>query len=355
MTNENVLENVFMHFRRETYIFMSKKKTITIKDVARAAQVSISTVSRFINTPDSVSEKLKERIDKAIKDLGYRPNRIGQSLRTGSTKLIGFIIPDITNPAFLLIVKGAEDYLKKHGYSFILCGSDHSVREESKLLRALISQGVDGLIVTCSGGHNSELNKVLSAQHMHIVFVDRKYERVPTAYVGADNYSGLEKMMDYLVQTGHKSFVYLCGEKQVSSAKERLAGFLNGVKKYGIEDYQVLFGEFTFESGYSLTKTLRKVPDAIVAGNDLMAFGTIQALREKGYKVPEDVSVVGFDDMFFSKYYKPSLTTIRQPIYNMGRKAGRMLLSLMSGKKIKNKNVILDTEIVVRNSTKSRN
>ncbi|MDI3473415.1 MAG: LacI family transcriptional regulator, repressor for deo operon, udp, cdd, tsx, nupC, and nupG [Thermotogaceae bacterium] len=328
-----------------------KNKRITIKDVAKHAGVSISTVSRFMSNPDSVSEKLGEKIQKTIEKLNYHPNRIARSLRTGTTKLIGFLIPDITNPAFLLIVKGAEDYLKKRGYSFILGGANHSVKEETKLFKTLISQNVDGFIFIPSGNQNDELAEFLKLHNLKMVFVDRRYEEINAPYIGVDNTGGVEKMVDYLVRTGCKSFVYLCGEK-TSSARERLEGFLKGVSKNRIKDYQILQGEFTFESGYNLVKKLENIPDAILGGNDLMAFGAIEALKEKGLSIPEDVSVTGFDDMFFSKYYKPALTTVRQPIYEMGKMAGRVLFTILSGKKIRKMNYILDTEIIIRDSSK---
>lgn len=326
-----------------------------IRKVAEVAGVSISTVSRVINNPDSVSEKLRKRVLKAIEELEYQPNQIARSLRTGSSKMIGFIIPDITNPAFLLMVKGAEDFLKKKSYSFIVCGTDHSIREETKLLRALISQNVEGIIMTCSGGRNSELLRVLNKCGGKLVFMDRRYEDMDFPYIGVDNVGGVEKMTDYLIETGHRSFAYLSGERNTSSARERLRGFVNSVKKHGIEDFQILYGEFTFESGYKLTKKLKKIPEAIIGGNDLVALGAIEALSEMGYEVPDDVSVVGFDDMFYSKYSKPSLTTVKQPIYQMGQEAGKILWKLLNGQSVKQKEIILQTEVVLRETVRVRN
>lgn len=327
---------------------------VNIKNVAQHAGVSISTVSRVINNPKSVSEELRTRVKNAIEKLGYHPNQVARSLRTGSTKLIGFIIPDITNPAFLLMVKGAEDFLKRKGYAFIVCGTDHSTREETKLLRALLSQSVEGLIVTCSGGQNSDFTQIAESSGIRMVFMDRRYENMNIPYVGVDNADGVQKITDYLIENGHRSFVYLSGERNTSSAKERLRGFINSVKKHGIEDFQVMYGKFTFESGYELTRKLKKIPDAIVGGNDLVALGAIEALSQMGYSVPNDVSVVGFDDMFYSKYSKPSLTTVRQPIYEMGHTAGKILWQLLSQDRIKKNNVILQTQVVIRETVKAR-
>lgn len=336
---------------------MKSKKVnnlVNIKSVARHAGVSISTVSRVINNPESVSEELRIRVKNAIEKLGYHPNQVARSLRTGSTKLIGFIIPDITNPAFLLMVKGAEDFLKRKGYTFIVCGTDHSTREETKLFRALLSQNVEGMIVTCSGGQNSDFSQIVESISIKMVFMDRRYENLNVPYVGVDNAEGVKKITDYLIENGHKSFVYLSGERNTSSAKERLRGFVSSVKSHGIDNFQVMYGKFTFESGYELTKKLRKIPDAIVGGNDLVALGAIEALSQMGYSVPDDISVVGFDDMFYSKYSKPSLTTVRQPIYEMGYTAGKILWQLLSQERSKENNVILQTQIVVRETVKPR-
>lgn len=330
---------------------MAKRPTIV--DVARLARVSISTVSRYLKNPLQVSEKLRERIERAIKELGYKPSRIAQGLRTGDTKMIGFIVPDITNPAFLMIVKGAEDFLRKKGYSFIIGGTDHRIEDEVIVFESLMLHNVDGIIMTCAGNENNKLRALIEKYQPKMVFVDRRYEGMNIPYVGVDNCGGVERMVDYLVQTGHRSFVYLCGDI-TSSARERLNGFLKGMRKHNIEDYQVLYGEFTFESGYRLVKKLTRIPDAIMAGNDLMAFGAIEALKEAGVKIPDDVSITGFDDMFFSRYYQPSLTTVRQDLYEMGRLAGKVLLSLISGKKIRKKEYILPTELVIRDSTKDR-
>ncbi|MEJ5228582.1 MAG: LacI family DNA-binding transcriptional regulator [Pseudothermotoga sp.] len=333
----------------------AENNSTNIKSVAQMAGVSISTVSRVINNPESVSEELRNKVRKAIEALGYQPNQIARSLRTGSTKLIGFIIPDITNPAFLLMVKGAQDFLKRKGYTFMVCGTDHNIREEVKLLKALLSQNVEGMIVTCSGGQNSDFSRIVNSTNVKMVFMDRRYEDLNVPYVGVDNTTGVEKITDYLIESGHRSLVYLSGERNTSSARERLRGFVNSVRRHAVVDFQILYGKFTFESGYELTKRLKEIPQAIVGGNDLVALGAIEALTQMGYSIPEDVSVVGFDDMFYSKYSKPSLTTVRQPIYEMGYTAGKILYQLLSKGNIKKTNTILQTDVVLRETVKPRN
>jgi len=331
-----------------------KENRVSIRHVAKLAGVSVSTVSRVLNHPESVSDELREKVIRVIEECRYRPNQIARSLRTGLTKVVGFVIPDITNPAFLLMVKGAEDYLKKKGYSFIVCGTDHSAKEESRILRALMAQNVEGIIITCSGGQRSELANLLRHLGLKTVFMDRRYERIDAPYVGVDNAGGVEKMADYLIETGHRSFAYLCGERTTSSARERLQGFINSMQKNGVTNYEILYGQFTFESGYELVRKFKKIPEAVMGGNDLVALGAIVALSELGYRVPDEVSVVGFDDMFYSKYSKPSLTTVRQPIYKMGFEAGKVLWKLLSGGRMQQKEVILPTEIVLRETVRQR-
>ncbi|PLV58293.1 LacI family DNA-binding transcriptional regulator [Thermotoga sp. KOL6] len=327
-------------------------KEITIRDIAREAGVSPSTVSRVINNSAPVSDELRERVLSTIEKLGYNPNPIAQSLRRGFTNTIGFVIPDITNPFFSLIVKGAEDFLKRKKVFLMICSSNHSVEEEEKLLQMLITRKVDGLLFIGAGSHNNVIKNSLNKTK--IVFVDRLYEGCEAPYVVSDNYNGMKNLINYLINIGHRSFVFLNGEKNTYSAKERLKGFLDALKERNVKEYEVYFGQFTYESGFSLAKKLRKIPDAIVCGNDLMAYGAIDALEEKGYSIPDDVSVTGFDDLPFSKHYKPSLTTVRQPFYEMGREAAKIIFHLINGKMKRKTGVVLETKLVIRETTKQR-
>ncbi len=328
------------------------RKKVTIRDIAREAGVSPSTVSRVINESAPVNKELKEKVLEAIKKLGYSPNPIARSLRKGYTNTVGFLVPDITNPFFSHTIKGAEDFFKDKDISLIVCSSNHDIKEEERLLQTLFSKKIDGLLFIGSGGQNKVLEHFL--YDLKIVFVDRIYENLSSFYVTSNNYNGMKELVNYLVKIGHKSFVFLNGEKDTYSASERLRGFLEALKEHGIKEYQVFFGKFTYESGFSLTKKLKKIPDAVVCGNDLMAYGAIDALEEMGYKVPDDVSVTGFDDIPFSKHYKPSITTVKQPFHEMGYEAAKMLYKLMKGRIKRPKGIVLETELIIRESTKRR-
>ncbi len=327
-------------------------KKITIKDIAREANVSPSTVSRVVNKSAPVSRELEERVLEIIGNYGYSPDAVARSLRRGFADTVAFVVPDITNPFFSLIIKGAEDFFKKYNISLIVCSSNHSAKEEERILDNLLSKKVDGLLFIGAGNESLELHELLS--EFKIVFVDRAYSDIDSPYVVSNNYEGMKEVVKYLVQTGHKSFVLLNGEKGTYSATERLKGFVDTLNEFGIDSYETYFGQFTYECGVELVNQLKDIPDAIVCGNDLIAYGAIDALEERGITVPEQVSVTGFDDLPFSKHYKPSLTTVKQPFYDMGYESAKILWLMINGKVVKRKRVVLDTKLIVRDSAKVR-
>ncbi|MCD6449638.1 MAG: LacI family DNA-binding transcriptional regulator [Thermotogaceae bacterium] len=325
-------------------------KKVNIKDVAKEAKVSVSTVSRVINNSAPVSGELKSRVIEAIKKLGYKPSHIARGLRSGKTKTIGFIIPDITNPFFPEIVRGVEDYLRKKDYTLILCNSDQDPKIESELVDILIDKHIDGLLFT-GAGEKSEKLELAVKKGLKVVFLDRIIEGVNASYVVSDNYDGMKSLLEYLWKAGYRSFYFINGSKETFSARIRYKAFLDFVEKYRVKDYHHIFSSFSYEAGYNHTKEINRIPDVIIGGNDLIAYGVIDALEEMGLDVPDDVGVTGFDDILFSKHYKPSLTTVRQPMYEMGKKAAQMLIALIEKGVNKIKGYVLPTEVVIRNST----
>lgn len=241
--------------------------------------------------------------------------------------------------------------MRRKGYALILCNSDQEVEEETRLLKVLTAKKIDGLIFIGSGSYNKEIENL---KEVKIVFLDRVYEKAKGYYVVADNERGMKELLEYLIDTGHRSFALLNGNEETFSAKERYKGFKDAMDKHGIKDYTVIFGSFTYESGSKMVRKLRKLPDAIVCGNDLIAFGVIDTLHSMGFSVPNDVSVTGFDDIPFSQHFKPPLTTVRQPAYELGRHAARTLIEALNGKRKRKKGVILPTELIIRESTKRR-
>ncbi|AMW32029.1 MAG: LacI family DNA-binding transcriptional regulator [Fervidobacterium pennivorans] len=329
-------------------------KKISIKDVAKKAGVSISTVSRVLTNSAPVSEELREKVIQAVQELGYSPSSIARSLRNGATKTIGFILPDITNPFFANIVRGAEDYLRQHGYTLIFGSSDQDKNEENHILEALLSKHIDGLLFTGSGDSNPKLLRKIE-QGLKVVFLDRIIRGVNSSYVIVDNKRGISLLVDHLLDDGHKSFLFINGDKNTFSAKQRYEAFLQRMKS-GKYKYEHHFTSFSYEAGYKFASQLSNPVefDAILCGNDLIAFGVIDALEDRGIRVPEQVSVTGFDDIPFSRHYKPALTTVRQPMYEMGQKACELLLKMIKEQLMTTEGIILEPELVVRESTKRR-
>ncbi|WP_126994169.1 LacI family DNA-binding transcriptional regulator [Thermosipho globiformans] len=322
----------------------------SIKEVAKKAGVSISTVSRVLNNSAPVSKELRKRVENAIKELGYFPSNIAKSLRKGKTKTIGFILPDITNPFFADIVRGAEDFLRKKGYTLILCNSDQNSEQEIQLLETLISKHIDGLLFTGTGSFNLLLEEKIK-KGLKVVFLDRIIQGINASYVIVDNKKGMELLLDFLIKNGHKSFIFINGNKETFSAKIRYEVFMEKMKNAKLE-YKHYFTNFSYDAGYKFAKEIKDLPHAIVCGNDLIAYGVIDAIEEKGYRVPDDVSVTGFDDILFSKHFKPPLTTVRQPKYRMGMKAAELIIKIIEENKSLNRGIILEPELIIRKSTK---
>jgi LacI family transcriptional regulator len=332
-----------------------KNTTVTIKDVAREAGVSIATVSRILNGSGVVSEKLMEKVQSAVEATGYQPNAVARALKIKESKSIGLIIPDIENPFFPALVRGVEDTARKYDYSVILCNSDGYAAEEKRYIRFLHSKQVDGIVFT--GGIDSDENlSLLSDLAIPVVTLDRQSKLVKVSSVGADNYYGATLAVEHLIQQGARKIAFLGGAARLSVAAERFQGYQDVLKKQGISlsDDLILHGEFTFDSGYQNTMRLLKQQkefDAVFAANDLIAFGVIECLAEQGIQVPQEVIVAGYDDIRMAGWYKPSLTTVRQPVYKMGQKTVEMLLALLSNPESEVQAERFRPELIIRNST----
>lgn len=329
-----------------------KSKHVSIRDVAKHAGVSIATVSRVFNKTSFVSEELVEKVLTSARELGYHPNRVAQSLRKGQTKTIGFLIPDIVNPFFSSMVKGAEDFLKSLGYIILLCSSSGDREKENELLATFYSRKIDGLIAITLEENNPLIDSAISKK-IPTILMDNIVNRPTISCVASDNYGGIKKLMNYLIETGHRSFVFLSGDPIIYSAKERLKAFKDTVEGRNDLDFEIVFGEYTYESGVEMVKKLKHIPDAVVCGNDMIAFGAMVELERRGFRIPEDVSVTGFDDILFSRMSRPPLTTVRQDAYLMGRVGAELLISAIN-EEIKNDVVLLETTLEIRGSTRER-
>lgn len=335
----------------------------TIKDVARQAGVSITTVSHVINETRFVSEKLTQKVYDAMDDLNYRPNIIARSLRSGRTKTIGLVIPDISNPYFADFSRRIEDKGYEHGYNVILCNTDENLAKEERYVDGLISKQVDGLIFF-SSGVNKSFKDNPNKGDIPIVVTDRESEGIASDVVLIDNYQGGYEATRYLISIGHRRIACISGPSMIRPSAQRVDGYLKALDEAGIpfDDALLRMGDLRYYGGEEQMKIIMKLPEpptAVFACNDMMALGAIRTIREAGCSVPDDYSIVGFDNTPLSKYVTPQLTTISQPVKEMADLAVELLIEkikIREDQKHKKellpeyKRIVLDTELVIRES-----
>ena len=325
---------------------------LTIKRIAELANVSSATVSKILNGKDQyISEATRRRVLEIVEREGYIPNAVAKSLKIRSTKTIGVIIPDVMNLFFSELARGVEDAAGKKGYSVILCNSDNDESKEEKYMKVLQEKMVDGIILTAS---ESSVSKSLKRRDIPIILLDRNI--TIDAKVGriiVNNQEGIYSATNYLIKMNCKNIGFISSDKASQLPIERLKGYKkclldNGFK---IEQRKIFLKNYTIQTGYVGTIALlgRGKIDGICCGNDLIAIGAINALKERRIKVPDEVKVIGFDDIQISQYLDPPLTTMRQPIYKMGEEAVNMLVSIIEKEDVE-KIITLNTTLIKRGS-----
>jgi len=308
----------------------TNKRRITIKDVAGYAGVSIATVSKIMNGKDEhISDGTRQRVLEVIEELGYVQNSMAKGLKESNTRTLGLVIPDIDN-AFPEMAKGAQDEAFLHGYTVLFGSTDNNYIQEEKFLDVLKAKMVEGIIYVSSDPVTSE--KLLENMTIPVVFMDRKIKkRRNMGSVLIDNFSAMKDVAAYIAGKGCRQPAYITADISISPSKERYEGFVEGLGKNGISFNKRLHyaGTFSVETGQIGAMTLlQRNPeiDCIVCGNDLMAIGAVSVCEKLGKKIPEDIKIMGFDDIYISKYLNPELTTVRQDAYEMGRQAAGMLI-----------------------------
>ena len=324
---------------------------VTIKDIAAEANVAISTVSKVLNGHDaSISQATRERVLATVERLGYRPNMVARGLRAKSTKTIGFVLPDITNPFFPAIARGIEDYAQTAGFTVVFCDTDDDIDRQRDSIRSLNSNMVDGMILT--GALGAELVS-LEDRAVPTVVVDRCWEGefsgVGSVY--CDLRAAVAIATGHLLSHGCSRVAFISVSPTL--APDRYQGYLDALEKAGVafDPALVVEGSYSVDTGDAGVAELlsRTTFDGIVCGNDLIAIGALRARKCAGLSVPDDVRVVGLDDIYLSKYVDPALTTIHQPGYEMGRAAAQMLIeALTQGGRLRG--CELPFELVVRQS-----
>ncbi|WP_053984613.1 LacI family DNA-binding transcriptional regulator [Niameybacter massiliensis] len=331
----------------------------TIADIAKITGVSKATVSRVINNKsEGVSEETKKRILKTIKEVGYRPNVHARSVAGIGSKMIGVIIPDITNPFFPQLVRGIDDYLSELGYTIFLCNSDNDPLKEEKYLLSFIDKRVDGIILATGIGEGNGISKIKEF-NIPIVLADRVVDRkFCDASVCVNNISGAISAMEYFIKNNKKSIAFLGGEREAISTKQRLEGYKIALEdnKIKVDNKLIRTGEFSVKAGYKMTyELLKESPqvDAIFAACDMVAIGSIKAIKALGKKVPEDIEIIGFDGIELSEIFEPSVSTVIQPIYEMAVEISKMLVGIIENSIGGIRHIVVEPTLELRNTTKS--
>jgi LacI family transcriptional regulator len=327
-----------------------------IRDVAKRAGVAPITVSRCINNSGYCSPETRARVEAAISELGFVPNRLASGLRSKRSNTLALVLTDITNPFFTTIARGVEDIASEAGYTVIFCNTDESVSKEKMYLQMLLEKRVDGiLLVPALSGLDSVA--LIKKQHTPIVVLDRRVPDLQTDVVRCDSEGGAYELTRLLLSLGHREIAIINGPSGVSTSEDRLCGYRRALTEAGIttNTRREYYGAFTQESGFEMTyKALAETqkPTALFATNNFIAFGALKALQELGFHVPDDIAIVGFDDLPSALVTFPFLTVASQPAYEMGRRAIEILLDKLGGRTSDQyQEVVLPAEIVIRQSS----
>lgn len=332
------------------------KRKLTLKDVADACGVSTTTVSFVLNDkPSNISEETKERILRVAKEMNYQFNGVARALAIRKTNIIGILIPDISNAFFSESIRNMQVELNKQGYEVILCNSEDKFENDIKYLKLLLSRQVDGLILSISSeamidDNWLEIKRLLDENEVPHVLYDRYYPG-DDAKVYVDNVQSAYELTKYLLSKGHRDIGIITGPMTLNSANGRYLGVKKALEEADIPftDEYVVYGNYDIESGYNGSEHLIGKVSAIFAFNDLQAYGVIEKAREKGVKIPYDLSLVGFDDSFYSSILETKLTTVKQPITEMSQETCKLLLRLIENN-IDKESISLPGSIIIRDS-----
>ena len=326
----------------------------TMKDVAQLAGVSTATVSRALMNPEKVSSSTRKRVEDAVLEAGYSPNSLARNLRRNESKTIVTIVPDICDPYFSEIIRGIEDAAMEHGYLVLLGDSSQQKKREASFVNLVFTKQADGMLLLGSDlpfDVSKAEQKNLPPMVMACEFAPEL--ELPTVHI--DNLTSAFEAVNYLTQMGHKRVAQISGPQHAVLCQFRQQGYQQALRRGGLSmnPTYTTYGDFTFEAGAKAVRALLSLPEpptAIFCHSDVMAIGAIQEAKKLGLRVPQDLSVVGFDDIQFSEYCDPPLTTISQPRYEIGRQAMLMMLELLRGHDVRAGSRLLETHLVVRES-----
>ncbi|MBP1041312.1 LacI family DNA-binding transcriptional regulator [Vagococcus sp. BWB3-3] len=334
---------------------------LTIKDIANKAGVSTTTVSQILNNKGSrFSDETRQKVLDIVDEFNYKPDFFAQSMITKRSKTIGMIVPDVTDFFFSKLIEGVETYLNSLGYMIILCNSKHDVALEKKYFDELMHRAVEAMIIATPNVLDKEImDVVLSKQpHLPLILVDMGKNQRNEGKLIVEEYKGVYEAVSYLIDQGHRQIGFLREVDDYYQLSERITGYLNCLEDRAIEYNDLLIEEsfLTIEGGYEGTaKLLAKNKGqltALVCTNDQMAVGAYQAIYEAGLSVPEDISVIGFDGLEIGKFLAPALTTVYQPVFDIGFSAAKFAIDAIDNPHSRIPNKIFPTNLIIRNSVK---
>jgi len=331
----------------------------TIRDVARRAGVAPITVSRVLNNSGYGRAETRARVEAAAAELPFVPNMLAHSLRSNRTDTLALVVTDITNPFWTTVARGVEDVASSHHFNVIFCNTDESEAKQEQYISMLLRRRVDGVLFVPATSAGEPV-RALQQQQVKVVVLDRQVAGIEVDTVRGASADGAERLVEHLLQRGHRRIACLAGPEALSVSSERVAGYRQALCRGEVPDDPglIFYGHFTVESGHAMAQaalTLQPQPSAIFAGNNFIVLGVLRALREAGVRVPKDMSVVVFDDLPDSYAYEPFLTVAAQPAYEMGALATELLIARIEEPETQAvEEIVLPTTLIVRASTQER-
>jgi len=331
---------------------------VTLKEIAQELGMSAMTVSRALNNKDNVDKNTKKRVVEKARSMGYTPNHVAKSLVSRKTFTIGVVIPEIYHAFFSEVISGIEEVTYKRNYQLFLTNSAEKFEREKSSIHALQSKRVDGILISCAETSNDiSFYKNIIDTGLPFVFFDRCIENIGASCVTVNDYNSSKEVTEHLIGHGYKTFAHLRGPEDVAIAQKRKKGFLDALADHEIPVNEQLIEEsgFNEKGGYSAMSRILELsgnepPRAVVAVNDPAAFGAMKAIKEKGLSIPDDIAIVGFSDDIRSEIIQTPLTTVRQPAFQIGKRAAQKLIDTIDNKDEPIATIELKNEIVIRQS-----
>ena len=324
----------------------------TIRDVAKLAGVAPITVSRVINNDGYISEKTRRKVEAAVLELDYIPNSLGPSLRSKRTQTLALVLSDITNPFWTTVARGVEDAANKQGYHIIIGNTDESAEKEEEYLLFLMKKQVDGFLFVPA---SFNVSNTLQKRRVPFVILDRRFPSDQVDSVRCDSVDGAYRLTKHLIELGHRRIAIITGRQDHTTAIDRVEGYQQALNEAHVDVTQIYWGEYTQQAGYDNTVNILQTaprPTAIFAANNFIAIGIMRALRDAGLRVPEDMSLVTFDDLPAAITIDAFFTVAAQPAYEMGKQATELLLARLAGNGPEGyQEILLPIEIIVRKSS----